>query len=87
MLPLRKQKLASEVSWKKKVIVSKWLEWDENQPFLNVRIRTYWGKTVQLSDGEKIQRGDRVLELHFNNEVLFNMGIHSRRQSMRRYPS
>ena len=91
MPPLGKQELASEVSWKKKVMVSIWLKWervfnwffhihpiDDNHPFLNVRIRTYWGKTVQLSDGEKIQRGDRVLELHFNNEVLYNMGIHSR---------
>lgn len=91
ILPLGKQELASEVSWKKKVMVSIWLKWekvfncllhihpiDENHPFLNVRIRTYWGKPVQMSDGEKIQRGDRVLELHFNNEVLYNMGIHSR---------
>lgn len=51
---------------------------DEHHPFLNVRVRTYWGKMIQLSDGEEIRRGDRVLELHFNNEMLFNMGINSR---------
>lgn len=88
---LGKQELVSKVSWKKKVMVSIWLRWervfnwlfhihpiDKNHPFLNVRIRTYWGKTVHLLDGEIIQRGDRVLELHLNNEMLFNMGINSR---------
>jgi hypothetical protein len=91
MTSLGKPELASAVSWKKKVMVSIWLKWervfnwflhihpiDENHPFLNVRICTYRGKTVQLSDGEKIQSGDRVLELHLNNEMLYNMGIHSR---------
>ena len=83
--------MASEVGWKKKLIFTLWIKWerlfnwlfhiqplDGNHPFLNVRVRTYWGKIIQLSDGEKIQRGDRVLELHLNNEMLFNMGINSR---------
>lgn len=83
-------KMASEVNWKKKLLITLWIKWenlfhqlfhiqpiDENQPFLNGRVRTYWGKTIQLSDGEEIQRGDQVLELHFNNDMLFKMGIHS----------
>lgn len=83
--------MASEVSWKKKIMLILWIKWerlfnrlfyiqpiDKNQPFLNVRVRTYWGKTIQLLDGEKIKRGDRVLELHLNNEMLFKMGINSR---------
>ncbi|MGE8205750.1 YkoP family protein [Heyndrickxia sp. NPDC080065] len=91
MNQLHKQKLVSEVSWKKKLMITLWIKWerlfngilriktiDENHPFLNGRVRTYWGKTIQLSDGEKIQRGDRVLELHFNNERLFHMVMNSR---------
>lgn len=90
-MKLGKQVLASEVSWKKKLMITLWIKWeslfyrlfyiqpiDENQPFLNVRVRTYWGKTIQLLDGEEIKRGDHVLELHLNNEMLFKMGINSR---------
>ena len=71
-------------------MVSIWLKWervfnwffhilpiDDNHPFLNVRISTYGVKRFN-SQTEEIQRGDSVLELHFNNEVLYNMGIHSR---------
>ncbi|WP_416826321.1 YkoP family protein [Ectobacillus polymachus] len=81
----------SEVSKKKLVIISLWIKWesllnrlfhiqpiDKSHPFFKARVCTYCGKTIQLLDGEKIQRGDRVLELHFNNEMLFKMGIHSR---------
>lgn len=90
-MKLGKQVSGSEVSWKKKLMITLWIKWeslfyrlfyiqpiDKNQPFLNVRVRTYWGKTIQLSDGEEIKKGDHVLELHLNNEMLFKMGINSR---------
>jgi hypothetical protein len=83
--------LTPEINWKKKIMIFLWIQWehlfyrlftiqpiDKNQPFLNVRVRTYWGRTIQLLDGEKINRGDRVLELHLNNEMLFRMGTNSR---------
>lgn len=86
-----KQVLVSKVSWKKKLLITLWIKWeslfhrffhiqpiDEKQPFLNARVRTYLGKTIQLSDGEEIKRGDQVLELHLNNDMLFKMGINSR---------
>jgi hypothetical protein len=89
-LKVGKHVIASEISWKKKIMITLWVKWeslfnrffhiqpiDDNQPFLNVRVCTYWGKTIQLLDGEKIQRGDRVLELHLNNEMLYKMGVNS----------
>ncbi|MBB2479512.1 hypothetical protein H5P36_04865 [Bacillus sp. APMAM] len=90
-IPIKKQIARFNINRKKKVLVFLWINWermfnrlfriqpiDRNNPLLMVRVRTYWGKTIQLLDGEKIQRGDRILEIHFNNEMLFNMGIHAR---------
>ncbi|NRD79577.1 hypothetical protein HPT25_19640 [Bacillus sp. BRMEA1] len=86
-----KQVSESKVNWKKKLLITFWIKWekviykffqiqpiDENQPFLNARVRTYFGKTILLSDGEVIKRGDQVLELHLNNDMLFKMGMHAR---------
>ena len=91
-MKLGKQVSGSEVSWKKKLMITLWIKWeslfyrlfyiqpiDKNQPFLNVRVRTLLGaNAIQLSDGEEIKKGDHVLELHLNNEMLFKMGINSR---------
>jgi hypothetical protein len=48
---------------------------DESNVFLNLRVCTYRGKTIQLDDGEEIRKGDRIAELHLDNELLFKMGI------------
>lgn len=90
-MKLGKPEFTSEINWKKKIMIILWIKWehlfnrlffiqpiDQDQPFLNVRVRTYWGKPIQLLDGEIIKRGDRVLELHLNNEMLFRMGTNSR---------
>lgn len=52
---------------------------DENNPFLKIRIRPYRGKqTLQLDDGQTIERGDPIIELHFNNEQLYELGLKAR---------
>jgi hypothetical protein len=70
----------------KRVLISAWLIWErlfhkcfavkpidhENQ-LLYYRICNYRGKPISLSDEEKILFGDRVLELHFNNDFLFHL--------------
>jgi peptidoglycan/xylan/chitin deacetylase (PgdA/CDA1 family) len=88
---VRIDEMTKSISRKKKLLITMWTKWDmlynwlfnikpidKNHPLLKKRVCTYLGKTIQLSDGEKIQKGDRVLELHLNNEMLFNMGINSR---------
>ena len=90
-VPIKKQIEGFKVNRKKMVFVFLWIKWermftrlfriqpiDRSDPLLMVRVRTYWGKTIPLLDGEKIQRGDRIMEMHFNNEMLFNMGIQAR---------
>ncbi|NHN35014.1 polysaccharide deacetylase family protein [Paenibacillus agricola] len=79
-----------KLSMKKRIFVYLWFKWDKlfhvlfgvkpvdpENPLLFYRVRPYHGKTILLSDGEKIVSGDRVIELHFNNEMLFRMAIGS----------
>jgi hypothetical protein len=74
------------IQWRKRLLVFLWMQWDslfhilfnvtpidpENK-LLFSRLRTYRGKTIHLQDGEEIRSGDRVIELHFNNRMLFDM--------------
>jgi peptidoglycan/xylan/chitin deacetylase (PgdA/CDA1 family) len=80
-----------KVSWRKRLLVKAWMKWeklfqrlfqvqavDPSNRFLSVRIRTYQGRPLRLKDGEEIRKGDQVVELHLNNEMLFSLGIHAR---------
>lgn len=51
---------------------------DRDTQFLHLRIRKYDGKTIELPDGECIQPGDRVAELHLDNRMLYSMGRNAR---------
>jgi peptidoglycan/xylan/chitin deacetylase (PgdA/CDA1 family) len=88
---VRIDKMAAPISRGKKMLISCWLKWDKlynwvfqiepvdkYHPFLNKRICTYFGKPIQLPDGETIQKGDRVIELHLNNAMLYQMGINAK---------
>lgn len=79
------------VGWGKRLLVAGWMQWekmfqlffrvhpvDRDNQFLSVRVRTYQGKTIRLNDGEEIRKGDRIVELHLNNEMLFAMGANTR---------
>jgi hypothetical protein len=74
------------IKWPKRVLISLWLRWedlfhilfhvkpiDPANHLLFSRVCTYLGSTIHLQDGEEIRRGDRVIELHFNNRILFQM--------------
>ncbi|MEC0231986.1 polysaccharide deacetylase family protein [Paenibacillus alba] len=67
----------------KRVLVYVWLKWehlfhklfnihpiDVNNQIFYSRVRKYHGKTIHLANGEVISPGDKVVELHFNNEKL-----------------
>lgn len=45
--------------------------------FLYARIIRYHGPTISLENGEQIVKGDRLLEIHLNNDILFKVGIQS----------
>ncbi|WP_276356363.1 polysaccharide deacetylase family protein [Cohnella caldifontis] len=74
----------------KRAFVSLWMLWERAFHVLfrlrpigdgskyNYRIRKYGGPEIRLTDGSSLRRGDSVLELHFDNEMLFNMGMNAR---------
>lgn len=75
----------------KRVFLYLWFKWDRlfhvwfgvkpveaQYPLLLYRVTTYRGRTVFLSEGDSISSGDRIMELHFNNELLFLMAAESR---------
>lgn len=86
----RKSKNA-QVSIVKRFVVSLWLLWEKafhlmfrletvspKDPMLHFRARAYQGKAVILEDGARLEKGDQVLELHFDNKKLFHIGSRSR---------
>jgi peptidoglycan-N-acetylglucosamine deacetylase len=40
---------------------------------LRYRPARHWGRPLTLKDGTRIERGDPVIELHFDNAVLYQM--------------
>lgn len=75
----------------KKVVVKLWLGWEKvfhlvthlktitpENPFLHYRIRPYQGKRVAMTDGEFLEKGDSIVELHFDNKKLYQLGTTSR---------
>lgn len=74
----------------KKWLVSAWLTWerlfhkfysvkplDADNQLIYYRICKYRGRTIACSGEETLVSGDRVAELHFNNETLLNMSAGS----------
>lgn len=82
----------SRLSAGKRMLVNVWMLWercfiklfnitpvDPENTFLQLRVREYHGsQPMVLEDGEIIRKGDRVAELHLNNDTLFRLGAESR---------
>lgn len=76
----------------KRVLIKLWMAWekffiklfhivpvDPDNTFLQVRVREYTdSKPLTLEDGEVFVKGDRIIELHLNNDTLFELGRTSR---------
>lgn len=75
----------------KRIVVALWLGWEKlfhwvyhlrtaspEDPMLHFRSRVYHGARVEMNDGHVIQNGDPVIELHFDNQKLFELGVTSR---------
>lgn len=91
MIKLDKKSNNVKISLLKRLVVSLWLLWEKafhvlfrletvspNDPMLHFRARPYQGKTVVMDDGSRLEKGDQVLELHFDNKKLFHIGSRSR---------
>jgi peptidoglycan/xylan/chitin deacetylase (PgdA/CDA1 family) len=91
MMRLHEQEAETQVRMGRRLLLFVWMKWekafhlvfrvkpiDAQNRFLHVRVRVYRGETIRLSDGEEIRRGDRIVELHFDNGLLYAMATGSR---------
>lgn len=75
----------------KKCIISLWFLWEKvfhflfrlkttnsEDPIFHFRTRPYHGNTVKMMGDIPLVHGDQVLELHFDNKKLFQIGMRSR---------
>ncbi|GIP34044.1 polysaccharide deacetylase family protein [Paenibacillus sp. J2TS4] len=83
---------ATEIGWVRRFLLSCWLLWErcfvrlfhitpvsEEDSLFQLRCREYYGnQPIQLSDGVVISKGDRIAELHFNNDLLFQLSSQSK---------
>lgn len=86
-----KTQLQTPLKLWKRIVVALWLGWEKlfhwvyhlrtaspEDPMLHFRSRVYHGARVEMNDGHVIQNGDPVIELHFDNQKLFELGVTSR---------
>ena len=91
MIKAKENAPEKKLSRGKLAIVKLWLIWETifhkvfrlktvnpHDPLLHYRLRKYSGETIKLENGDLLQKGDKVVELHFDNEKLFRFGIRSR---------
>ncbi|SDC05932.1 Peptidoglycan/xylan/chitin deacetylase, PgdA/CDA1 family [Paenibacillus sp. UNCCL117] len=81
----------SVVGFSKRLLVAAWMYWergfvklmhvkpvDSANTLLQLRVTEYRGKqTLLLTDGEQIQQGDQIAELHLDNHLLYQLGATS----------
>ncbi|MGM1046708.1 Peptidoglycan/xylan/chitin deacetylase, PgdA/CDA1 family [Paenibacillus uliginis N3/975] len=91
MINSEKKLQKAKLSIMKRMVVSLWLLWEKvfhvlfqletvtpKDPMLHFRPISYQGKAVTMDDGTRLEKGDQVLELHFDNKKLFHIGSRSR---------
>lgn len=89
--PKRASQTRTHLTPWKRTIVALWLGWEKlfhwvyhlrtaspEDPMLHFRSRVYHGALVEMNDGYMIRNGDPVIELHFDNKKLFELGMTSR---------
>jgi peptidoglycan/xylan/chitin deacetylase (PgdA/CDA1 family) len=74
----------------KRIVVSAWMQWEKifhilfrlhpvgSGKFFNYRIRKYSGPPIDLSEVTTLRSGDSIMEIHFENQMLFDLGMNSR---------
>ncbi|WP_274362676.1 polysaccharide deacetylase family protein [Paenibacillus thermotolerans] len=77
----------------KRFVVGGWLAWErifhalfrlqpanptDSHSFLHFRLIKYSGEKIRLNEGIELEKGDRVVELHMDNALLYELGKKSR---------
>lgn len=83
MIKLTERAKERQLSWFKKSLITLWLQYERlfhlafqlkqvgvESPALHYRMISYSGQPIELAEGERLSKGDRVVELHFDNRKL-----------------
>lgn len=79
------------LSFGKRCVVALWLLWErlfhmifhlqttnKEDPVFHFRVRPYHGQSIEMVGGTVLADGDKILELHFDNKKLFEIGSRSK---------
>jgi peptidoglycan/xylan/chitin deacetylase (PgdA/CDA1 family) len=89
MVELTEKNKARKISRFRQMIISIWMLWEKAfhvafrlKPIAGTsyhyRIRKYSGPAVTMKNGNTLRRGDYVLEFHFDNQKLHELGMSTR---------
>lgn len=79
IIPFQKKLLMKLYSvWEHIYHVTHHVQLENEQDLLMFRNITYKGKSLTLSDGTILVKGDQLLELHFNNKLLLHTALQSK---------
>lgn len=92
MIKLTDAARAVERSFLKKRLISLWLLYEKafhavfrlktvggsEHPSFHYRITTYNGQPIELAEGGRVNKGDRIAELHFDNKMLSTIAATSK---------
>ncbi|MUT67243.1 polysaccharide deacetylase family protein [Paenibacillus sp. NEAU-GSW1] len=91
LVKLTEEAKSQKQSWMKKSLIFLWLQYEkafhlvfrlkqvgESNPAFHYRITTYGGQTVQLKDAARLVKGDKIVELHFDNRMLSSLAAASK---------
>lgn len=79
----------SGIGFGKRLLVAVWMLWERlfhllfrlrpigDGSWFHYRITRYTGKELPLGGGDALKPGDRVMELHFDNRMLYRVGLTS----------
>ncbi|MBO2943365.1 polysaccharide deacetylase family protein [Paenibacillus sp. F411] len=93
MITHERMSSSMKLSLPKRMAVAVWLLWEKlfhvvfrlktanpSDPMLHYRLTSYQGQDMVTQDGLRLVKGDEVLELHFDNQKLFDIGRHARNE-------
>ena len=91
MIKVTDEAKARTLSFGRIAKVRLWLVWEkcfhvlfnlkktaDPDPTFHYRVTRYHGESVTMQDGKVLNKGDAVMELHFDNQKLFEMGRKAR---------
>ncbi|MBB6736084.1 YkoP family protein, partial [Cohnella zeiphila] len=74
----------------KRAVVAVWMLWEKlfhlmfrvrpigSGEFMHYRVIRYSGPELRLQGGRRLRRGDRLMEMHFDNEKMYEIGMESK---------